>query len=301
MSRRVMAFWLLATFLASLVFRSTFVRMPGASQKTIPMPTSHTQQMNHSKVFHSKLRPDRSGAVIQDMLLAHAYAFHTNQAYGGACSIKLNTGDVQWLLKGLGLDTMLPLACPESPQVPILERTQYYRDTTLLHEWTSYSDAWLEYVRRHVQYSGSKRSAVIHMRRGDVTPCIAESFRYLPNEYYRRIMEEYIPKDMPITIYSESTSFEPLDEFVVMNRNVDLQLDTDLLQVWQHMMAADILVMSASSFSWVPALFNSRTVIYPHDFWYPPMQGWKAPRISFTEQAEQVRKRLQGVNCSTRP
>jgi hypothetical protein len=56
----------------------------------------------------------KAGAVIEDMLMAHAYAFHCNGRYGGACG---NTkpekkAEFESLLAAFGLKESLPFACP---------------------------------------------------------------------------------------------------------------------------------------------------------------------------------------------
>jgi hypothetical protein len=70
------------------------------------------------RVVYTRARKDRSGAVIHNMLLAHAYAFAQNHTtiYGGACVGKRTVQKLKThseLLQGVGLDRMLPfVVCP---------------------------------------------------------------------------------------------------------------------------------------------------------------------------------------------
>ena len=87
--------------------------------------TSKTTPETHTIMYH-KLRTDRSGSVIHDMLVAHAFAFSQNWTYGGACCCNKKkskgkqqahvnqTRDLLEQLLGPQYDLFLPLACPPS-------------------------------------------------------------------------------------------------------------------------------------------------------------------------------------------
>jgi hypothetical protein len=71
-------------------------------------------QFENVKYFHHYTK-GKSGAVIEDMLMAHAYAFHKNGLYGGCCRKKdtVNVERHEDLLDALGLKGALPFACPK--------------------------------------------------------------------------------------------------------------------------------------------------------------------------------------------
>jgi hypothetical protein len=132
---------------------------------------------------------------------------------------------------------------------------------------------------------------VVHIRRGDVVPCW--DIRYLPNSHYLTILKKF-PREA-VTIFSESLSFEEWDDF----SQYKLSLDTPIEVVWRAMMLADVLVMSKSSFSIVPAIFNRHTVVYT-PFWYRPLEHlhWTVvdAKAMNTTKAEVIR--LHEVNCT---
>ena len=109
----------------------------------------------------------------------------------------------------------------------------------------------------------------VHLRRGDVCP---EKFseRYLYNKYYIDILNRifvHLKKNnnlnVVINICSQSKSFESFDEFKeITDYKVNLYLDTQLETVCNLMIHSDILILSKSSFSFVPAFYNKRCVIY---------------------------------------
>ncbi|CAK0859064.1 unnamed protein product [Prorocentrum cordatum] len=45
------------------------------------------------------------------------------------------------------------------------------------------------------------------------------------------------------------------------------------MDAWAHFAQADIVVMSRSSYSHVPAMLNTNCVIY-QEYWNAPMEGW---------------------------
>ena len=126
------------------------------------------------KKVYSKLRTDRSGAAIHDMLYAHAYAFANGMQYMGACPAVYYLADQQILLNALGLNSTLPIACPpgETSNRVFLEGRNYLNDSYLRNE------QWLKYIRSVVRRAkpGSDdgdnvMQVAVHIRRGDVTPC----------------------------------------------------------------------------------------------------------------------------------
>lgn len=227
-------------------------------------------------VFYSQPRKDRSGAFLQDMLFAHAHAFSRNYTYGGCCELEGETAPhhdiVQTIINSLGLQDILRFACPTSSNedTPILAREEYYDQDTLV-----WSKEWLSYIHGLVRHDNTvtKQPMAVHIRRGDVEPCPDQDRRYLPNQHYLRLIEKYLPNpDTPVYIYSESNSTESWNDFL-NDANFHLELDTPVESVFLALATAEILVMSKSSFSLVPAMLNPNKVIYT-PFWHEPLPNW---------------------------
>lgn len=132
-------------------------------------------------------------------------------------------------------------------------------------------------------------SIVVHMRRGDVWPN-SHPGRYLYNSYYMDILEFIVSRisdNYKITIctdgYSNASSatlagkhaHETFDVFIdrFSENNVELKINDSNESDWRRMIEADILIMSKSSFSYPPAIFNKGIVIY-HPFWHGKLDGW---------------------------
>jgi hypothetical protein len=116
---------------------------------------------------------------------------------------------------------------------------------------------------------------VVHIRRGDANPCYTgkNGGRYLSNNHYLRLIDHYVstaPRPdsdgddgrtvVQVTIYSESASFESFDVF--LDRGFIVRLDANLVECWNHMSRADVLILSRSSFSYVPGILSSGIVVY---------------------------------------
>jgi hypothetical protein len=57
--------------------------------------------------------------------------------------------------------------------------------------------------------------------------------------------------------------------------DVKFHLDGVEFDDWTHFVAADALVLSKSTFSYVPALFATGEVYFAQSYWSPPLAHWK--------------------------
>jgi len=269
-------------------------------------------------IMYSKGRLDRSGSVIADMLYAHAYSYHHNYTYGGACHDNVKghprPATVQ-LLESMGWSHILPFACPslleESPQNSaamkdvavrsILLEGDVYRVRSLLN-----SD-WRQHIRREgfMQHNSStnnnnnKRFEIaVHVRRGDVSPC-KHRRRYLPNEHYMTLIHQYMPQNhdnVHVTVYSESDSFESFDVF--RNANYTVVLDTpNLADLWKAFVSANVLILSRSFFSFVPAAVNSNTVVATDFFGFDPLPGWHTVDKALVARSDEIVLKMAQKHC----
>jgi hypothetical protein len=279
------------------------------------------------RVIYSRARKDRSGAVIHDMLLAHAYAFaqdHTT-IYGGACvsnRSKWTVPELQTrhseLLQGLGLDRMLPFVdCPAKEEAKttgssIVPRQVYRpRLDNMYTEVDLWTPEWLAYVHSKMDISNKNRKEdtfviAVHIRRGDIVPCSPNfGARYLPNQHYLQLIQAYLPpsssqKTTKVIIYSESTSTESWEKF--LEHNYSLALDTNIADLWRGIIMADVVILSRSSFSFVPAALNvyqyhhGSTIVYTPWRYYPPPH-WHVVNSTIMNGSQKVMNRKYD-NCS---
>ena len=141
----------------------------------------------------------------------------------------------------------------------------------------------------------------VHVRRQDVKPCGKWAGRYLPNAYFLREIHTHVQNSnlsSRVTIYStRHNPFEPFDDFA-QQENTTLALDQDLVTTWQDMMMANVLIMSISSFSTVPALLNryGTIVAAPNDLfaltqWHRGNKTGIPPVANCSQQHRRRRRR----------
>ena len=109
----------------------------------------------------------------------------------------------------------------------------------------------------------------VHIRRDDI---LNIKKRYLNNNYYIEIVEkihEIIPEQKTVYIFSDSEINIP--EFTKFN--CVYFINTSIEESFDYMINSDILIISRSSFSYLPAIFNKNIVIY-HPFWHSPFSNW---------------------------
>ena len=131
-------------------------------------------------------------------------------------------------------------------------------------------------------YSKNNFNIAIHVRRGDImsnpkNPNLA--IRYLSNDYFEKVLQQvitHIKVDKPIHIYFFSQGNpEDYPEFAKYE-NLHWCMDIGAEDSFLHMVYADLLITSKSSFSYKPALLNKGIKVCPHNFWhgYPDTEDW---------------------------
>lgn len=122
----------------------------------------------------------------------------------------------------------------------------------------------------------------IHIRRGDIMGNSRNSdlsMRILGNDYYYNVLKQALERfrkeqESHIYIFSQGTSedFPEFDEF----KNIHWCFNMSAKQSFLHMVYADLLITSKSSFSYNPALMNKGIKLCPKDFWhgYPNQDDW---------------------------
>jgi hypothetical protein len=161
----------------------------------------------------------------------------------------------------------------------------------------------------HLMYSATSFNIAIHVRRGDITEMRNSDTsswkdRWLDNSYYVTVLRALLTelkfqKEVDLYIFSQGheDDFSEFKEF----ENVNYKLNVNAIDSFVHMVYADVLITSKSSFSYKPALISRGIKICPRSFWheYPQtadyiladdrgifdMQGLRELRKLFTENA----------------
>ena len=128
----------------------------------------------------------------------------------------------------------------------------------------------------HLFYDSSKFNIAIHIRRGDIVAMKKNNeangnVRWLDNNYYVNVLTQTLTNlktNKPIAIYlfsqGEKKDFKEFEQF----KNLNYSLNTNPQNTFLHLVKADVLIISKSSFSYKPALISKGIKICPANFWH---------------------------------
>ncbi len=107
----------------------------------------------------------------------------------------------------------------------------------------------------------------------------AKAMRWLSNDYYEKVLKQVVENiqiSKSISIYLFSTG-KP-EEFAEFSKygNVHFCSDMNEYTSFLHLIRADLLITSKSSFSYKPALLSDGIKVCPRNFWhsYPKTKDW---------------------------
>lgn len=167
----------------------------------------------------------------------------------------------------------------------LCEQDQFYRDQYgVIDEIQTKFYNTAARNKDNIIYELDNFNIAMHVRRGDiVTDSKNENLtmRFLSNDYFEKVLRqtvEYFGKNQnkPIHIYffsqgqpDDFREFEPYG-------NLHWCMDMGAKESFLHMVYADVLITSKSSFSYKPALLNRGVKICPENFWhgYPDKEDW---------------------------
>lgn len=133
-----------------------------------------------------------------------------------------------------------------------------------------------------LKYSSDNFNIAIHVRRGDImndptNPNLV--MRYLSNDYFEKVLKNVVDNinvAKPIHMYFFSQGIESDYPEFAQYKNLHWCLDMGAKDSFLHMVYADLLITSKSSFSYKPALLNNGIKVCPSNFWhgYPSTSDW---------------------------
>lgn len=156
-----------------------------------------------------------------------------------------------------------------------------------------------------IEYDKSKFNIAVHVRRTVIIENkiiieddAAKAKRWLSNDYYEKVLKqvlENINVDKPIAIWLFSTG--KAEEFAEFKKYGEVHFcsDMDEYRSFAHLIFADLLITSKSSFSYKPALMNKGIKVCPRNFWhgYPTAKDWILCENDGTFQIEKLKDALK--------
>ena len=111
------------------------------------------------------------------------------------------------------------------------------------------------------EFEKDKTNVAIHIRRGDINEKSGDE-RFTNDEHYIKIINVINKKynNANICIFTEKEGIN-IDVFLT-SPNVKILHDIDVLQTFEYFCNADVLIVAKSTFSYLPALYNTSNEIY---------------------------------------
>lgn len=125
-------------------------------------------------------------------------------------------------------------------------------------------------------YKSDYCNVAVHVRRGDIVTegsnkIHNKSLRFQGNSYFEEVLSntlKNIKSSKPIAVYlfsqGSQTDFTEFEKY----ENMHFCLDMSAIDSFNHMVHADVLITSRSSFSYKAALLNNGLKICPETFWH---------------------------------
>jgi hypothetical protein len=239
--------------------------------------------------FYSKLRGDRSGAQLHDELMAYGFCFANGLTYSGT-STAIDTNELQNLRTKVGLPVNhssdkrvnLPsyLYRDDKNNSRFKLMSKYFLDKARLNAPSTpdeiFSDRFIEHLRSRAlaDCTTIRNNVVIHIRRGDVN-LTDHPKRFTEIAYYVDLIlriKAHSPR-FTFIVHSETQNLSAQEIQELESVGATLKLDADISIAWDDMIRAEILIPAKSSFSYVPALLCTGTVIYS-PFWHQKRYTW---------------------------
>jgi hypothetical protein len=124
-------------------------------------------------------------------------------------------------------------------------------------------------------FNNNKFNVAIHIRRENpVDRGLAGNRVTTPNSYYlnimNRIREKHKDKEIMFHVYSQGDVNNFMD---LANHDVKFYINYDIIETFKGLVAANVLVISPSSFSYIAGLLSDGEIYYK-PFWHNPKKNW---------------------------
>lgn len=249
-------------------------------------------------MFFSYYPPDRSGTQLASILGNYFYCYQNNLVYGGPIPERKKRN--YWLyLRNIrntqGLITFLNL--PKTEMIP--EQPKIVNNNGISNLSSEFRNLLYNNMKTNLSIikTDSEFIVSIHIRRGDIGPGGRWGFRYTPDDYFLSLINEiykYKP-DAKIYIFSESSFAEQSNYSKYSHLNCIFKLGTSMTEAFNYMIQSDIFIMSASSFSLIPALYRRQglTISVPSKYW-TDFDDWTCGSID--EKKDDIQKFILNFN-----
>lgn len=237
--------------------------------------------------FTNDQREDGFGAQYQNILWSILYAeLHDGTfLYSHILRMENPSNDskkfVEDAVKTMNIrDKFIPANILGKLTILILKSPNFYneieQDIEKYHKSASFEKIKSYYYENKTSpFDPSSFHIAVHVRR-PVAQDTRTDGANTPHSYYlsaiRIIQTRFQDIGKPLRFHIYST--DPIETFEEYKQfPVTFHLEEDTFETFRGMVFADVLVTSASSFSYVAALLSNGTIVYK-PFWHPPRKHW---------------------------
>ena len=227
----------------------------------------------------SRDRSDGFGAQYQEIICAIVYAemngriFHYNPIKNIEHNYDQDPGFLNKISDLMNLQNGYPAINENCQKLDMRTNYDYFENNI---DFCLKSDSFNKIKRLFHEnkekdfFKNGKINIAVHVRRPNLNDCRSEGTD-TPDTYYLNIInhirKKYTGKDILFHIYSQGDLQPYISEDTILHK------DEDMFTTFKGLVAADVLVTSASSFSYVAALLNNREIYYK-PFWHKPSINW---------------------------
>jgi len=230
------------------------------------------------------IKSDGFGSQYQGILITYLYCKMNGlkYIYSPLCSVEHNyDGDEKFIEKLENLMNIKNNIENNDSTAQILHNTNTYPcfeqkiDDYCDNEHLQFIKDCFWQNKERDYYKNNKINIAIHIRRPNIHDNRIDGTN-TPNSHYLQIIDsirnKYNDENILFHIYSQG-NMSDFNDFV--NDDVCFYLNHDIVETFIGLVAADVLVMSRSSLSYISGLLSDGEIYYL-PFWHPPRKNWIA-------------------------
>jgi hypothetical protein len=243
--------------------------------------SNYTHTKTNTEWFTNSQRTDGFGAIFQNIIFDILWAHHQgyNYSFSKITSFDHNYENEINFTETLNSFMNMGLAFPDNSfdkkTIPFTHSYAFVENNidSMFSSEIYKKIKMAFFADKSRPFDLSNTHVAVHVRRPNLRDNRIQGSN-TPNSYYiciiKRLREDYKAKNIIFHIYSQGDS-ENFKDF--LSYDTYLHLNESITDTFLGLTTSDILITSASSFSYTAALLTSGTVYYK-SFWHPPLNSW---------------------------
>lgn len=128
-------------------------------------------------------------------------------------------------------------------------------------------------LKKNIVNYNYNNNIAIHIRRGDVSK-YQNYYKYTTIHFYKNLIDKLISLYPNYNIHIFTQKLDEEETNILNNyNNLFIYSNTDLIETFDYLTKADVLVIAKSCLSYLAALYNNN-IVYYFDYWAPKLNNW---------------------------